>query len=135
MFLKVILHRSEFVSECVQLGDSKDSYKACSSTFYLLLPVILNDYNNKITVDWKSIKRCLSSPIFRNPAENAGSGYSPLIGQLQLANGPRNEDEVVNSLVYARYKNVFFFVADIIAEKNGYSTSMNGASHVDHFKM
>lgn len=134
MFLKIILHRSEFVSERVQLGDSNDSYKACSSTFYLLLPVILNDDNNKITVDWKSIKRCLSSPIFRNPAENAGSGYSPLIGELQLANGSRNEDEVVNSLVYAPYKNAFFFVADIIAEKNGYSTSTSGASHVDHFK-
>ena len=62
MFLKIIFDREEFVSEFVSLR-TNDFSKLSSSTFYLLLPVIFHDYENTLSIDWKIIRKCLSSPV------------------------------------------------------------------------
>ncbi|CAL5339512.1 unnamed protein product [Camellia sinensis] len=130
MFLKVILDRSEFIPEFVSLGKNGFSNLG-SSTFYLLLPVIL--YGNKMTVDWKLIRRCLSSPIFRNP-EDAGDSVLPhLNDHLELANGPHHIDDVINSLVYAPCKDIFFFISDVVRARNGYSEFKGSMSHIEHY--
>uniref|UniRef100_A0A7N2L0R6 Dicer-like protein 4 n=2 Tax=Quercus lobata TaxID=97700 RepID=A0A7N2L0R6_QUELO len=121
MYLKVILDRSKFVPESVSLGKS-NTCESNSLTFYLLLPVILHDSDKKITVDWKIIRRCLSSPIFRTPEDAVEKENFPLGDNLLLANGCRSISEVKDSLVYATpYKQGFFFITGIVDGKSGYS--------------
>ncbi|WJZ98263.1 hypothetical protein VitviT2T_016802 [Vitis vinifera] len=129
MYLQVILNRSIFETEIVHLGKS-DFCKSSSSTFYLLLPVILNECENMITVDWQIIRRCLSSPIFRNPADRVDK-LPPLNDHLRLADGVYRESDVINSLVYAPYKKAFFFVSRISAGRNGYSPYKD-SSHLEY---
>ena len=120
MFLKIILDRSEFVSEFVPLGKGAESHTS-TSTFYLLLPVILQEYEKVMTVDWKTVMRCLSSPIFKQPADTVDQQFYPSDFLLQLANGYRSIRDVENSLVYAAHKKLFYFVTNVIHGKNGYS--------------
>lgn len=129
MYLQVILNRSIFETEFVHLGKS-EFCESSSSTFYLLLPVILNEYENIITVDWKIVRRCLSSPIFRNPVDRVGEN-PPLSDCLQLADGFYHESDVINSLVYAPYKKAFFLISCISAERNGYSLYKD-SSHLEY---
>ena len=131
MYLKVILDRLEFVPEFVSLGKN-DICKLSSLTFYMLLPVILHDTDNKITVDWKIIRRCLSSPVFRTPEDAMAKEKFPLDGHLLLANGCRSISDVKDSLVYAPHKRGFFFITDILHGKNGYSPHKETASYVQH---
>ncbi|GLU01387.1 hypothetical protein SLE2022_186970 [Rubroshorea leprosula] len=133
MFLKVILDRSQFMSEFVPLG--KDAFSMSSnSTFYLLLPMVLHDCEKKLTVDWTMIRRCLSSPIFKSPAEIIMNEIPPS-DCLELANGCRSRTDVVNSLVHVPHKEEFCFVTDIVNEKNGYSPykDSEAANFVEHF--
>ncbi|KAL9326120.1 hypothetical protein ACSQ67_006765 [Phaseolus vulgaris] len=86
MFLKISLDRFEFVSEIVNLGTAAESHTS-SSTFYLLLPVIFQEYN-AMKVDWKTVKRCLWSPIFRHPEFSIHLKYpeQPLLHVKPLPN-------------------------------------------------
>ncbi|KAL2502529.1 Dicer-like protein 4 [Forsythia ovata] len=131
MFLKVILDRSEFIPEDVLL-ENHDVYKPSSSTFYLMLPIIQHEYN-KISVDWTTVKRCLSSPIFKHPGNSAGDEISQLNDYLHLANGCKSKNDVVNSLVYVPCKDTFFFIADIISEKDGRSSYNESKNHMEHY--
>ncbi|KAA8522907.1 hypothetical protein F0562_009330 [Nyssa sinensis] len=133
MCLKVILDRTEFIPEFVSL-EKNDLTKSGSPTFYLLLPVILHECENTVSVvDWKLVRRCLSSPVFRTP-EYAGDNIIPhLDNHLQLANGPRSIDNVVNSLVYAPCKDTFFFISDVLPEKNGHSLVEDSTNHIEHY--
>ncbi|XP_020236092.1 dicer-like protein 4 isoform X2 [Cajanus cajan] len=133
MFLKIILDRSEFVSEFVDLGKGGESLTS-TSTFYLLLPVVLQ-YENAMKVDWKTVKRCLCSPIFRHPADTMDKKVFPLDIHLQLANGYRSVRDVENSLVYAPHKKNFYFVTSINYEKNGFSPHKDSgtSSYVDYY--
>ncbi|KAL2338481.1 hypothetical protein Fmac_012927 [Flemingia macrophylla] len=126
MFLKIILDRLEFVSEFVDLGKGGESHRS-ASTFYLLLPVILQD-GNGMKVDWKTVKRCLCSPIFRHPTDTMDNKVFPLDIHLQLANGYRSVRDVKNSLVYAPEKKYFYFVTDIDHQKNGFSPHEDSGS-------
>lgn len=133
MFLKVILDRSEFNSEFVPLG--KDDYcESSSSTFYLLLPVIFHKNSNPVSVDWKIIRRCLSSPVFGTPGISVDRKSLPSHRPLQLHNGCSSVSDVKNSLVYATHKKCFYFVTEIVYEKNGYSPykDSDSSSHVEH---
>ncbi|KAL6973925.1 endoribonuclease Dicer [Sarracenia purpurea var. burkii] len=132
MSLKVILDRSEFNSEFVSLGGNSFSSSG-SSTCYLLLPVILHEYERTMTVDWKLVKKCLSSPIFRGEGDARDSIIPHLSNHLQLANGRHNINDVKNSLVYAPCKNIFFFISDVVPEKNGYSTFKDSTNHIEHY--
>lgn len=132
MFFKVILDRSEFVPEFVSLGQTSVNYSG-SSTHYLLLPVIQNDFGSSMTVDWKLIRRCLSSPVFR-AREDAGDKIDLSANNcLELANGRYDAIDVINSLVYAPCKDTFFFISDIVKEKNGHSEFKDSITHVQHY--
>ncbi|XVF48473.1 hypothetical protein PTKIN_Ptkin03bG0193100 [Pterospermum kingtungense] len=135
MFFKVILDRTKLLSEFVPLGNKE--FLASSSTFYLLLPVILHNCDNKVTVDWGIIQRCLSSPLFKTPAEAVKNENFPSDIFLKLANGCRSIRDVENSLVYAPHKKAFYFITNIVHEKNGYSLYKDSGtlSHVEHLKM
>ncbi|KAK4604657.1 hypothetical protein RGQ29_012930 [Quercus rubra] len=132
MYLKVILDRLKFVPESVSLGKS-NTCESSSLTFYLLLPVILHDSDNKITVDWKIIRRCLSSPVFRTPEDATEKENFALGDHLLLANGYRSISEVTDSLVHApSYKQGFFFITNIVDGKNGYSPHSETSSYAEH---
>ncbi|KOM32927.1 hypothetical protein LR48_Vigan01g248300 [Vigna angularis] len=120
MFLKIILDRLEFVAETVDLGLTAEA-ETSSSTFYLLLPVVLQEYGNAMKVDWKTVKRCLWSPIFRHPQYTMDKRKIPFDIHLQLANGYKSVRDVENSLVYAPHKRTFYFVTNIDYEKTGFS--------------
>ncbi|KAJ1382389.1 Ribonuclease III domain [Sesbania bispinosa] len=134
IFLKIILDRLEFASEFVDLAKVAET-QTSTSTFYLLLPVILQEYDNIMKVDWKTVKRCLCSPIFRHPADTVDKKVFPLDIHLQLANGYRSVRDVENSLVYAPHKKLFYFVTNISYEKNGFSSYKDSGTsrYVDHF--
>ena len=128
MFLKVILDRSEFTSEFVSLENKTGD--PISSTSYLLLPILLNN-NNKVSVDWKLVEKCLSSSIFGAPKCAGHDESSQDKRQLHLAKGIKSAEEVVNSLVYVPCKDTFFFVSDIVYYKNGYSSIKDSKNHLD----
>ncbi|KAJ6382268.1 hypothetical protein OIU77_030837 [Salix suchowensis] len=132
MFLKAILDRSEFVHEYVPLGKNALS-KSCP-TFYLLLPVIFHVSEMRVTVDWKIIRRCLFSPIFKNPANAVDMGILPSDDFLHLANGRCSIRDVENSLVYTPHQKKFYFIDSIVPEKNGNSPckGSNNLTHKDH---
>ncbi|KAE8724485.1 Dicer-like protein 4 [Hibiscus syriacus] len=136
MFLKVILDRSKLLSEFVPLGNN-DFLSSSSSTFYLLLPVILSNCENKVTVDWGSVQRCLSSPLFKTPVEAAKNENFSSDVCLQLVNGCRSIRDIENSLVYATHKVAFYFITNIVSEKNGYSPYRDSGTvnHVENLKM
>nr|GMD28858.1 dicer-like protein 4 [Ipomoea batatas] len=132
MFLKAILDRKELIPEFVSL--ERKGPRDSSSTFFLLLPVNLHK-DNKFFVDWKLVRRCLSSPIFKTPEDVKDDGISQFHIQLQLANGPKSRSDVVNSLVYmpCKEKEAFFFIADIVVNKDGYSLFKDSRDHVTHY--
>lgn len=132
MFLKAILDRSEFVHEYVPLGKNALS-KSCP-TFYLLLPVIFHVSERRVTVDWKIIRRCLFSPIFKNPANAVDMGILPSDDFLHLANGRCSIRDVENSLVYTPHQKKFYFIDSIVPEKNGNSPckGSKNLTHKDH---
>lgn len=130
MFFKIILDRSEFMSSHVSLKNDKIT-ESNSSSFYLLLPVTRLEYENTISVDWTIIKRCLSSPIFASPARVVDS-QNPSSEHLQLADGPTPVNVILNSLVYVVHKKSFFFVTQILPDKNGYSLHNSSSGHVEH---
>ncbi|TXG60793.1 hypothetical protein EZV62_012156 [Acer yangbiense] len=130
MSFRAILDRLDFISELVPLG--KDDYSELrSSTYYLLLPV---KYANTVTVDWKLVRRCLSSPIFRTPGSLVDRKKFPSHMLLQLDNGCSSINDVENSLVYAPHQNLFYFVTNIVREKNSHCRykDLEPTSYVDH---
>lgn len=131
MFLKVILDRSEFVQDSIPLRNNVS--RSISSTSYLLLPVIFHDNEGSVFIDWKVIRRCLSSQIFQNHACSIVKETASSDTYLTLYNGRRRSSDIENSLVYVPYKREFFFVTDIVREKNGYSRYKNSGSS-SHFK-
>ncbi|XP_021741889.1 dicer-like protein 4 isoform X2 [Chenopodium quinoa] len=130
MCLKIILDRSEFMCGHVPLEKNKAN-ESSSSVFYLLLPVISRQYDSSISVDWMTIRRCLSSPIFAPPDHLADTCIS-LDSHLQLADGPASVNDILNSLIYVDHRKSFFFVSKILPDKNGYSLVNSSTSHIDH---
>lgn len=130
MFLKIILDRSEFISEFVSL--EKKDFVDSASKFYLLLPVNLFGHN-KISVDWELVRRCLSSPIFGTSVCTSNNKMSKFEEQLQLANGSKSVHDVANSLVYVPCKDAFFFISDVVKDKNAYSIYKDSKNHVEHY--
>lgn len=120
MFLKVILDRSELSSDFVPLG-KYDASQHSSSIFYLLLPVMQQRYGENMTIDWKTIRHCLSSPLFGPITNLCEKGPCPMNDTLELLNGPINKCDVLNSLVFTPHNNLFFFVDGILHETNASS--------------
>lgn len=118
--LKVLFERQELIPEFVPL-ELQDSSRTSKSTFYLLLPISLHDAESVISVDWVTIRSCLSSPIFKSPSGLVEAIVPPTGSQLKLANGCWNIDDVKNSLVFTTHSKQFYFVADICHGRNGFS--------------
>ncbi|KAL8497779.1 hypothetical protein ACS0TY_021203 [Phlomoides rotata] len=131
MYLRVILDRHKFIPEFVSL-ESDDAYDSNSSTFYLLLPLV-PEKHDRISVDWTVVKRCLSSPIFKQPRINVDHETSQLGNYLHLANGHLSVDDVVGSLVYVPCKAIFFFICSVFPEKNAHSLHDDSKSHVQQY--
>ncbi|CAL5068828.1 unnamed protein product [Urochloa decumbens] len=131
MCLKVLLDRSEFTSSYVMLGN--DAALQMDSTFYLLLPIKQKFYGDKFMIDWPSVKRCLSSPVFQNPKDlPLNDSYLPN-ESLKLLNGTYSKADVIGSLVFTPHNKLFFFVDVILDEKNGES-EFNGGTYAERFK-
>lgn len=131
MWLKAIVDKSDFASDFVPLG--KDDVSNSVSTFYLMLPVTVNDHQGSISVDWKLITKCLSSPIFKSPEHIKSDQPICLNDSLYLENGPTRIDDIVNSLAYVPCKDTFFFVSDVIRDKDSYNLFKEDTSYVDHY--
>ncbi|KAL9263922.1 Dicer-like protein [Drosera capensis] len=130
MFLKLVLNRTDFTASVVTLGKDR-MCRLKSGTVYLLLPVIWNQYKSMMVVDWKVIRRCLSSSIFSSSTDVVGRQFHH-DEQLQLVDGPCRTNDIVNSLVYVAHKSSFFFITQVLPGKNGYSSFDNSRSHVEH---
>ncbi|XP_068345228.1 dicer-like protein 4 [Pyrus communis] len=128
MFLKLVLDRMKFVSDYVPLGRHD---RSSSSTFYLLLPVMLGNDDKIASIDWGTIRKCLSSPVFRAPGD--ATEKVPSL-DIRLASGYKSIRDIQNSLVYVPYKKSFYFITDVVREKNGYSQYKNSGTltYVDH---
>ncbi|KAM6579905.1 hypothetical protein CsatA_003679 [Cannabis sativa] len=133
MFLKVILEREEFVSQFVPLGTNVIS-KSGSQTFYLLLPVTFHDYENTLSIDWKIIRKCLSSPVFRSPGDTLEKNILAPDVSLQLADGRRKISDIENSFAYAIHTKSFYFISHIVHERNGHSpyTNQDTETYMEH---
>lgn len=133
MFLNIILNRMDFDCDFYMLGIS-ESNCVPSSTFYLLLPLFGDDYTENVNVDWKTVKMCLSSPIFSNPEKSICTifPYSDSSETLRMADGLFHTTDILNSLVFSPCTKVFYFVVDILPNRNGYS-KMNGSKHLSHY--
>ncbi|KAL0887460.1 hypothetical protein Bca101_011443 [Brassica carinata] len=118
--LKIIFERRELITEFVPLG-LQDSLRTSKSTFYLLLPINLDDSESILSVDWGTIRSCLSSPIFKAPSGLVEDIDPPVGSHLKLANGCWSMDDVKNSVVFATHKKQFYFVTDICHGRNGFS--------------
>ncbi|KAI3796093.1 hypothetical protein L1987_38757 [Smallanthus sonchifolius] len=133
MWLKVIIDKSEFITDFVELG--KDDFSNSALTFYLLLPMRVDEHRGSMTVDWQLITKCLSSPIFKNPKDiitTCDQMYT-MNGCLYLANGPTQIKDILNSLVYVPCKDIFYFVSDYLPEKNSFSIFKDERSYVNHY--
>ena len=86
-----------------------------------------------MTVDWKLVKSCLSLPIFRSGEDARDSVISHRNNHLELANGPHSINDIINSLVYAPCKDTFFFISDVVPEKNGNSLYKDSTNHKEHY--
>ncbi|XP_047327310.1 dicer-like protein 4 isoform X2 [Impatiens glandulifera] len=132
ILLKAIHDRSELIADFFTL-DKDELSNPETSTFYLLLPVIITEYENTMTVDWCLMRRSLSSPMFRTLVESRNKVISLNNNHLQLANGSHSTDDVVNSLIYVPCKKAFFFIADVVTDKNAYSLYKETSTHIQHY--
>lgn len=131
MWLKAIIDKSEFVTDFVQL--SEDDASNSASTFYLLLPVAMDEHKGSMDVDWQLITKCLSSPIFKNPEDTTCNQTSHTNDCLHLANGSARLNDLINSLVYVPCKDTFYFVSDYFPQKNYFSLFKDEINYVDHY--
>lgn len=132
MFLKVILDRSEFSHDHVALGESAASYQH-SPTFYLLLPVRLEKSERNMNVDWATVRRCLSSPVFRPPAVSCERDLREVCNTLELLNGRFSENDIVNSLVFTPHNKSFYFVDGILCGTNAYDKCKDATTYSEHY--
>lgn len=136
MFLKIIIDREDFFSDFVKLG-MNDSCQAKPSTAYLLLPVRRNENENRLSVDWKLIRKCLSSPVFGtgdNVLNVPDSCSVPAGNCFVLADGPVSKSDIVNSLVFTPHNKLFFFVDGILGiDANSPFSDESCLSYVAHY--
>ncbi|XP_047941505.1 dicer-like protein 4 isoform X2 [Salvia hispanica] len=131
LFLKVLVDRHEFKEKYVSLEDNNVP-ESNLTTFYLLLPVVEHE-NERFSVDWTLISRCLSSLIFKHVGSDVKDNVCEVSGYLHLASGSTSFNATLSSLVYLPCKDTFFFVSDILTEKNAYDSYSDSENHVEHY--
>lgn len=133
MFLKVILDRSEFFRDYVPLGETSTFNHHPTSTFYLLLPVKQKKCEESMIIDWVTVRRCLSSPVFRHPTVSCARDLYPTSNGLKLLNGTFTENDIVNSLVFTPHNKLFYFIDGILHETNARSQYKTARSYGEHY--
>ncbi|XP_020265696.1 endoribonuclease Dicer homolog 4-like isoform X2 [Asparagus officinalis] len=132
MFLKVILDRSDFYHDFVSLGENA-AISPPSSTFYLLLPVKKKKCEENMVVDWETVKRCLSSPVFSHSTVSHARDLCDVSNSLKLYNGTFAENDVFDSVVFTQHNKLFYFIYGILHEKNALSKHRNSTSYAEHY--
>ena len=131
MFLKILLDRSEFTVSHVMLGN--DETLQINSSFYLLLPIKQELYGDIFMIDWPTVERCLSSPIFKKPTGVSVNGSYLPDGSIRLLDNIYSKTDVVGSLIFSPHNKTFFVIDDILDELNARS-EYNGATYEEHYK-
>lgn len=131
MFLKVLLDRSDFTVSHVMLGNNETLQ--FNSTFYLLLPIKQELYGDIFMIDWPTVKRCLSSPVFKDPTGVSAHGSYLPDESLRLLDNMYSKTDVVGSLIFAPHIKTFFVIDVILNELNARS-EYDGATYEDHYK-
>ena len=131
MFLKILLDRSEFTASHVMLGNGETLQ--INSSFYLLLPIKQELYGDIFMIDWPTVERCLSSPIFKNPTGLSVNGSYLPDESLRLLDNIYSRTDVVGSLIFAPHNNTFFVIGGILDELNARS-EYSGATYEEHYK-
>ncbi|XP_042002405.1 dicer-like protein 4 isoform X1 [Salvia splendens] len=131
LFLKVLVDRHEFKEKYVSLEDN-NAPESDLTTFYLLLPVVEHEHD-RFSVDWTLINRCLSSMIFKHMGSDVKDNVCEVSGYLHLASGSTSFNATLSSLVYLPCKDTFFFVSDILTERNAYDSYSDSENHVEHY--
>lgn len=132
MCLKIILDRAEFYCDHVFLGKFHAS-EHCFSTFYLLLPVKQQNCGDKMIVDWETIRRCLSSPVFGHITDLDWKDPYPISDSLKLLNGTVSKHKVLNSLVFTPHNKLFFLIDDVIHGTNA-NSQYKSVSYAQHYQ-
>ncbi|KAJ3708060.1 hypothetical protein LUZ61_011765 [Rhynchospora tenuis] len=134
MFLKIIFDRVEFASDQITLGKGSSSIQHYNLKSYLLLPLkhhCCSD-NNKLVVDWATMRHCLSSPIFGNSSSLFWRTSITDENSLKMKDGEYRKHDVVGSLIYVPHNGIFFFVDDILYELNA-TSQLRSSTYVEHF--
>ncbi|KQJ83511.1 hypothetical protein BRADI_5g15337v3 [Brachypodium distachyon] len=131
MFLKILLDRSEFTSSDVILCN--DDTLEISSTFYLLLPIKQKCCGDIFVIDWPTVVRCLSSPVFRDPVDVSVHGSYIPNESLRLLDEVYSRTDVVGSLIFVPHNNTFFII-DVILDKLNGRSEFNGATYEEHYR-
>nr|CAD1831898.1 unnamed protein product [Ananas comosus var. bracteatus] len=132
MCLKIILDRAEFYCDHVSLGKFHAS-EHCFSTFYLLLPVKQQNCGDKMIVDWETIRRSLSSPVFGRITDLDWKDPYPISDSLKLLNGTVSKHKVLNSLVFTPHNKLFFLIDDVIHGTNA-NSQYKSVSYAQHYQ-
>lgn len=132
MFLKIILDRSLFSHDFVALSGST-AYNQHSSTFYLLLPVKKEKCQGNMNIDWATVRRCLSSPVFRTLPVSCESNLHPISNTLKLFNARFSKNDILNSLVFTPHNKLFYFVDEILYGTNAHSQHKASTSYSEHY--
>ncbi|KAL4181409.1 hypothetical protein AMTRI_Chr12g271070 [Amborella trichopoda] len=127
MYLKILLDRTEFMLDYIPLG-KKDEPPLTSSTFYLLLPLEKLLSEDRFTIDWTTIRDCLSSPAFRASRDIIENTQLHVGETLELIDGPINVNYITKSLVFTPRTKLFFFVTEIL---HGVSATSRMESYKD----
>ncbi|XP_073010330.1 endoribonuclease Dicer homolog 4-like isoform X2 [Typha latifolia] len=135
MCLKVILHRSEFFADFVDLGKHDGASQHGLSTFYLLLPLKKQSNEDNMAIDWMTVSLCMSSPVFGQKTDSSTSSHGTF-DTLKLINGLTSKSHVLNSLVFTPHNRNFYFVDGIYPQTNGISKFKDSAdtTHVKSCK-
>eukprot|EP01018_Ginkgo_biloba_P039623 Gb_34257 [translate_table: standard] len=140
VFLGIMLDRTKFQADYVALG-SEDLNSWSSSTLYLLLPLQPGNDKDEMSIDWKMVKDCLSSPVFDHPAKESSaavvsSNLPQKMDSLRLVNGWVDMETIRNSLVVTWHNGTFYCIVEILHELNAYSKfpKTKECSYADYYK-
>lgn len=135
MFLKIILNRVEFYSDQITLGKVTSNIQPNNSTSYLLLPLKRHNCsdNNKLVVDWATMRHCLSSPIFGNANSLFWRSEITKGNSVKMKDGEYRKHDIIGSLIYTPHNRRFFFVDDFLLELNAKS-QLEDSTYAEHFK-
>lgn len=99
------------------------------STFYLLLPVKMDEKQGKYVVDWTIVMGYFYSPLFFNgTSKNDERDACDGVQTLTFENGDFDVRHIPNSIVTTSHNNLVFCVVDVLEDVNSYSKLLSCSS-------